>query len=592
MTWAIRVGLLFAMSTILCFCPTTAQEVPENRTITIGIADGLSPSFWPSVLGPTLEYLRESIPHLSIKTKEVDIHKADARSSDIDFFIAPPLFFWKELLENGASAVGMLSPMHSSNPQESTGGVLITKTNRTDIREGKDLKNKRLAVRAKGFEHEYLIFRHWLKQRGLDSETDLKEILEVGFRSPGPISSVLSGAADVGLLGYCELEGAIHNGIVDPKQIRILSPRKSENEACYHTTDLYPNIVVGAYPHSPSREATLIAASLYKMPELPGGYRWSYASGFNTLDEVAKELALGSYAYLQEWRPAALWKRFSTEICLVISLIFAVCWHIFRVNRLVNLRTLELKTALKEKQALSIKEKESREKLSALEKSSVISHISSLIAHELKQPLGAITNYSAGLKAHLLTGEPDPTIVKTVVEKIIQQAEQASSVIDFVRSYAKSKSSSPNKLYKCNVPEAVAHAVESLKLSGLFSGQLKENLTTQASCAIEPKGLELALYNLLKNAAEATNSIPNPVIEIAVRENRTFVEFAIRDNGKKLSISDVQKISKTTGSSKRNGLRLGIKIVQDIVEKSGGKLELSPNNPTGLTALVRIPKSK
>ncbi|GAB1824773.1 MAG: PhnD/SsuA/transferrin family substrate-binding protein [Burkholderiales bacterium] len=582
--------------TFLIFIPSAFSaevgQIEKRPTILIGIAEGFNPGLWPTLIGPTLEYLRESLPGYLIKTKEVDIQKNDSKVQELDFFIAPPLFFWKELLEHGASAVGMLSPSHSANPTESTGAVLITRKDKNEIKNEKDLNNKTLAVREKGFEHDYLILTYWMKEKGLNIDKDLKDILEVGFRSPGVISAVLSGAADVGLLGYCELEDAIKKGIIQQDQIRVLSPRKKETEACVHTTNLYPNIVVGAYPNSSSDMAAAIAAALYKMPELPEGYRWSYPSGFSSLDEVTKKLALGPYAYLQEWRPGALWKRFSTEIILFISFILAVCWHIFRVNRMVHLRTLELKTALKEKELLSQKEKKSREQLSALERSSVISHISSLIAHELKQPLGAISNYSAGLKAHLTSGDLNPELVKMVIDKISKQSEQASSVIDFVRGFANPQDASKVKSFRCSCSEVVARSIESLKLSGNFHGTLKENIWTKSDCRIDPRGLELSLYNLLKNAAEATDSISKPVIEITVRDAGNFVEFVVADNGKQLSAADVEKIAKTTSSTKPNGLGLGIKIIQDIVEKAGGKLVLTPNKPRGLNALIRLPKRK
>ena len=155
-----KVCLAFLLFCSACFANTTADthNLGSSDTITIGIADEFSPDFWPQVLGPTLEYLREALPHLTIKTKEVDLQKTDAlKSSNVDLFIAPPLIFWSQLLENGASAIGMLSPLHSKDPRTSTAGVLITKADRKDLRNEKDLSNKKIAVRAKGLNHEYLL---------------------------------------------------------------------------------------------------------------------------------------------------------------------------------------------------------------------------------------------------------------------------------------------------------------------------------------------------------------------------------------------------------------------------------------------------
>lgn len=170
----------------------------------------------------------------------------------------------------------------------------------------------------------------------------------------------------------------------------------------------------------------------------------------------------------------------------------------FPSHRLVALRTEELRTALIEKQKLSEKEKESREKLSDLEKNGLISHLSSLIAHELKQPLGAITNYTAGLKAHLASGQPDPELVNHVLDKISQQSRDASSVIEFVRSFA--RPSAAAGIVKCDPTAVMQKAIETLELSGNFSGEIRTDISHTPWCGADPKGLELALYNILKNA--------------------------------------------------------------------------------------------
>lgn len=575
-----------------CFANAAAhsRNFDSSETITIGIADEFSPDFWPQVLGPTLEYLRKALPHLTIKTKEVDLQKTDAlKSSNVDLFIAPPLIFWSQLLEEGASAIGMLSPSHSKDPRTSTAGVLITKADRTDLKNEKDLSSKKIAVRAKGLNHEYLLLKHWLSKKGIQLEKSA-DVLETGFRNPGVLSAVLSGEADFGLLAYCELENALKSGALEPGKIKVVSESQTPTEVCSRTTALFPNIVVGAYPNTPSDKAAAITAALYDMPVLKNTYRWSYATGFDSLDEVAKELALGPYRYLQEWRPEALWKRFSTEILLFAALVLAAAWHIFRVNRLVALRTEELRTALIEKQKLSEKEKESREKLSALEKNGLISHLSSLIAHELKQPLGAITNYAAGLRAHLASGHPDPELVNHVLDKISQQSQDASSVIEFVRSFA--KPSAPAGIVKCNPSSVTQKAIETLRLNGNFSGDIHTDFSHTPWCSADTKGLELALYNVLKNAAEACGPVSKPCINVTIREYDGYVEFSIADNGPPLTEDDVQRILQTRISTKKEGLGLGMKIVENIVEKCGGRLEIQRNEPSGLQVLIQIPIEK
>ena len=137
--------LLLFCSVCLANTKTESHNIGAPETITIGIADEFSPDFWPQVLGPTLEYLREALPHLTIRTKEVDIQETGSlKSSNVDLFIAPPLIFWSQLLESGASAIGMLCPSHSKDPRTSTAGVLIAKADREELKSEKDLISKKI----------------------------------------------------------------------------------------------------------------------------------------------------------------------------------------------------------------------------------------------------------------------------------------------------------------------------------------------------------------------------------------------------------------------------------------------------------------
>ena len=126
------------------------------------------------------------------------------------------------MLFRSASAIGMLSPSHSKDPRTSTAGVLITKADRTDLKNEKDLSSKKIAVRAKGLNHEYLLLKHWLSKKRIQLEKSA-DVLETGFRNPGVLSAVLSGEVDFGLLAYCELENALKSGALEPGKIKVVS---------------------------------------------------------------------------------------------------------------------------------------------------------------------------------------------------------------------------------------------------------------------------------------------------------------------------------------------------------------------------------
>ena len=77
-----------------------------------------------------------------------------------------------------------------------------------------------------------------------------------------------------------------------------------------------------------------------------------------------------------------------------------------------------------------------RERLSQLERAGFVSEISSMIAHELRQPVASLINYADGLSLYLGGRGKDP-VIDEATREITKQAERVASIVDRVRAYAK-----------------------------------------------------------------------------------------------------------------------------------------------------------
>lgn len=66
--------------------------------------------------------------------------------------------------------------------------------------------------------------------------------------------------------------------------------------------------------------------------------------------------------------------------------------------------------------------------------------MSNIIAHELKQPLGALLNYAAVLKLRLNDKMAKDPLTKTVVENMDAETRRISRIVDSVRKFAKKSS--------------------------------------------------------------------------------------------------------------------------------------------------------
>ena len=150
-----------------------------------------------------------------------------------------------------------------------------------------------------------------------------------------------------------------------------------------------------------------------------------------------KDLKFGMYENLRDYSLGALLQRYKTELLILLTILLFLIGNELRVHHLVNKRTAELKGALEAKNAAEQEAVLGRKRLSHIERSGVISQMSNIIAHELKQPLGALLNYAAVLKLRLNDKMAEDPLTKTVVENMDAETRRISRIVDSVRKFAK-----------------------------------------------------------------------------------------------------------------------------------------------------------
>ena len=123
-------------------------------------------------------------------------------------------------------------------------------------------------------------------------------------------------------------------------------------------------------------------------------------------DDLFRTLQIGPYAYLREWTLARIWSEWKAAIIIVLISIVGLCVHGFVLEKLVGLRTRELKEAWKKQQETEREAREASARLESLQRAGAVGQISSIVAHEMKQPLGVIQNLSRGT-LRLIEDEPE-----------------------------------------------------------------------------------------------------------------------------------------------------------------------------------------
>ena len=482
------------------------------------------------------------------------------------------------LADAGAKPIVTTLGPGSVNANENEGSAFLV--HRDDLQTIGDLAGSHLiANRPSGFSG-YLIAMGEIALAGNDPDHFFSSRTFIGAQNASHeiARRIRYGFADAGILRLCAWEELLQNDPSAAEDLRILAPKKSKS-ACVHSTDLYPAHTLAALPHVTPEAVTATTLAFLRMTPTERGRSWAVATDYLSIDKLFRALKTGPYRYLRE----PVWKRFLAEyfpfilIFLGVALLFL--WQFENTKRLLEKRTLEVRR-------LARKEAEQERRLLFLERNTMVSQLSSMLAHELHQPLAAIRLYARGLVKLVARTNPSPEVTEAA-DAIADEATRAKEIVERVRAYARNRRAQrvPTALSDI-LQNAVSHFQSGAKAPVPLTITGDKNVTVSVS-ALE---IELVIVNLLKNAREAAMKGPSPKISIAVRHDGRRVEIDVRDNGPVVTKETLERLTMPVSSEKPEGLGLGLGIARGILEQHAGTLRFRSNAPEpGLTASVSLP---
>lgn len=217
--------------------------------------------------------------------------------------------------------------------------------------------------------------------------------------------------------------------------------------------------------------------------------------------------------------------------------------------------------------------------------------MASSLAHELNQPLAAISNYAFIVKSLMKkVGVPTEHEMFHSVERIDSQAERAAGIIRRIRSFT--KRSDPNMELN-----SVNHLVdEVLELARLQAQRYKAKLEHFIAPDVKEVWcdaimIEQVLLNLIKNGIEASaipGQTPNVTMTI-YRDARQNVVFEVADNGSGIADEDKERLFDPFFTTKSSGMGMGLNICRTIVELHHGRLTISDNIKKGTIFTLTLP---
>ena len=206
--------------------------------------------------------------------------------------------------------------------------------------------------------------------------------------------------------------------------------------------------------------------------------------------------------------------------------------------------------------------------------------MASSVAHELNQPLTAITNYCNGMLSRVDADSIAKPDLLAALQKTARQAERAGQIIRRIRAFV--KKSEPQR-QSAQAKQIVEDAVE---LAGIELRRRNVAIRTYIAqrlpaLEVDPILIEQVLMNLLKNAAEAIDGAglapSRRNIELRVVPQHTpdegpVIEFSVTDSGPGLKDEVIGRLYEAFFSTKAEGLGIGLSLCRSIVESHRGRI--------------------
>ena len=479
---------------------------------------------------------------------------------------------------------------------QNEGSAFIVRRDRSDLKTIGDLAGQRMAAnRATGFSG-YLIALGEIAMAGYDPDTFFADRFFFGEQSASRriAAAVQKGFADVGILKLCGWEKLIESNPELDKELRVLAPVESRS-ACKHSTRLYPAHTLAALPHVSPTIVTDLTLAFLEMPPTADGRSWAVATDFLSVDNLYRALEMGPYAYLKESVLSRFIDEYKPFIITVLLAALVLLLQLAHTRRLLEKRTRQVK-------AMARREADQERRLLFLERNTTVSQLSSMIAHELHQPLAAIRLYAKGLERLERRAAASDDVLQ-VVESIASEASRAKEIVERVRLYAKNRRPPGEDVH---VSDLLASACSHFAASTLTNGApaMKVRIAEAprfTDCVLHVAALEMELVflNLMKNArdARATDLLVESEIsgerEGEEKEHAAgHAEIALRfiDNGPTVTEETMKRLTTALTSTKPEGLGLGLGIARRIVEEHAGRMSFTANAPRpGLTVTVVLP---
>jgi PAS domain S-box-containing protein len=235
--------------------------------------------------------------------------------------------------------------------------------------------------------------------------------------------------------------------------------------------------------------------------------------------------------------------------------------------------------------------RQTRRELARVARHTAFAAMTAAIAHEIKQPLGAIvTNANAGQR-WLDRSPPALDEVRDTLKHVAADGLRATEVIQSVRAMF-AKGEPTENLFDVN--ELIRETIGILG-SELDAEKIELTLALAPQIPLLPghrAQLQQVMLNIVTNAVDAMRDISDRARVLTIRtapSNSAGIAISIEDSGTGISSENVDRMFDAFFTTKSNSMGMGLAICRSIVEAHAGRMFVSPNRPHGSVFHIVLP---
>jgi PAS domain S-box-containing protein len=230
-----------------------------------------------------------------------------------------------------------------------------------------------------------------------------------------------------------------------------------------------------------------------------------------------------------------------------------------------------------------------QERLAREGRLAALGQVAASVAHEIRNPLGAIEGFGRLLEQDLKDDNPDAL---RLLSRMVYAGRQMNRIVGNLLNYARE---APPQLLHADLIPLVREVLDMMELKARESNismQLNLQDAEPAACLLDPVRIKEVVTNLIANAIQACHPRAGGRVQLTVRRLRFEVELVVADTGRGIPEDALQKIFDPFYTLKQDGIGLGLALCKRIVEEHDGSIRAANLPEGGAEFSLRIPAVK